>query len=228
MDRFGEDKAPNKTISQRLLYRAASDWTKSDGLIVSGPAYYKHIKNYFSTVGAFDKSVLHLSDMDLDVIRYIKAQMKNHDKYTGMVSKGRVRLHPYDVKKVPHHCNFQDIDLMVTWRFGMDIFRERLQRQKQAEGAKAFLFTVSLRNGKGKADSINKINDLLSCVDARITGLDGNKGSYEKGTLLPQVKSLYAYNHTPDIKDKGRLCTLTILTYTDSGMPMMTGMILYK
>ena len=209
-----------ETIEKRL-HNAAN--ARGRVLVISGPNPCRHYKTLKRPTNNHNNGITFV-EIDKGEAEKIKAWKKRCHKNNRKVTV----LHA-DIKDV--NCEFYrfiDLDLMRT----MDLMYTRIQKafteQMEEWGhIKTFMFTVCSR---GTSPIVPQINELLSWIQASISGFDNQLLDYKH-----HKQGHKGHRHFPDIKRWGRLKHIEMYTYSEkiegtkyTKAPMLTMMIEYK
>ena len=244
--------APAKAFVESLLYRTAGMFIHCTPLIVSGPAYARHVRNGFDFISKrpfVSKECVVLIDYDQAVGEVLKEEREIHRlRDPEQAANVKLLIGPKHGNVLnAKHRRFEDLDLMDTW-YGCqtarpgdvpagEIFCRRLKGQldkwpnRGKNGKyKCIIFTVVLRNSSGgKGKLISGINELLSIIDAEIEGFDFTKryGNSPWDVSYPMHPILSIHEQIVLYKHSGRIIKMRVFTYRD-GTPMLTGVIVWR
>jgi hypothetical protein len=120
---------------------------------------------------------------------------------------------------------FQELDCEGNWNINFGKYVSRLATQSvDTESTKGFIFTVYER-GAAIQQSEEKIKRLLNIIGTRI---EGSLFKTDKRRIIPgNWHHVHLYNDYI-LDDAGRMKDLVLYRYSQSGFPMLTGLIIYK
>lgn len=166
-------------------------------LILTGPNYKRCIEE-LENHNLIGKKMCEITvvERDNEVFRQIYEQALDCPYY----QKHLVKLHNCDLKDIKcYNYNFQDIDLMCTWKNGYELLKDRLIQQLNRDKAKClrspkyFMFTLS-EWGIPLQESYNYLKEFLKeTLNCKLWGINRNEGEFGKGIPVSAQASNWRY-----------------------------------
>ena len=251
-----ETQSPYKQAIEVGFYQRAD--MISHAQILAGPGIERHVRNARTLVATTEEAVVTIIDWDEKVHKAQLAWAKGDKPQNDSLWRAKVRqedgvwvskgpfLHITHQLKIEHRDmrdlvaldRFIDADLMGsvdgtagdTVKYLLRLQRNTYTEQETAYLKKALIFTFCMRP-VGEDDTIKwVINCVHDCLGANIKVLDKDKLVIDSKTRIHMnaFRGVHVTELKTTITKPGRLVDFTMLTYNESGSPMLTGLIVYR
>jgi hypothetical protein len=250
--------SPNKRLTQEILYQWISEKFTSRTFpttIIMLPGYFpQESVNLYHKY--FYKPIIHAFESNSNIYNFLR-DLKIVDSICR--SGYDFRLHGRDVVEGWKNMSFEDLDFCTNFfstrsrTFSHLYFQDTFSILRKRVGLmvtstsdpcyyKAFMCTLSLRNGLGKQSTVACLASLINLTGYKLESIDGisfQLGSrYGKGRKIigsgskhPNGCTYYAYEHNIEVSQVDIYCKKNLetkmITYTD-GTPMITFAMTFK
>lgn len=246
VNRFDDDNAPNKVAIEIMFATLAGERMSCDALCVCGPNYKRHADNIIRRVATAQNAVFAVAEIEDTTRAIIQREMADcevtrqyrrvpftraHSRHG--LQKGLPMIYG-DVLDIKRSFRFEDLDLTASWLNTFDVFYDRLKKQAMDERQnrlKCMICTVSQRKSGGPEHSVDRVNDLMSLLGAKLAGFNNIVGGFDTENKdcnsREDVSKRYKYVQQPNWLVLGRVQEFRAYKYSDSGNPMFTFMVMY-
>jgi len=248
---FNKNEAPNKRQVQDIIYGQISKifgertWPTTIVMLPGSnpePALRLYKKHFY-------KPIIHAYEKDFGLFYDLKEKTPSFKEFIDF------RLNRKDVKDAHDGMSIEDLDFCtnlfadrrrripeLSYKDTFTILRRRLAMRVTSTASinhhKAFMFSVSLRNGLGKTNTVACLESLIYLTGHKIYEIDGidteDPRGYGKGHIVEGPGCLHKngntyhiYEHKISVLNPGddlfskRELKVKMFTYTD-GTPMLT------